>query len=148
MVYRAQLGAAQPTDVFVPILLATFAATLMGIIKLLESKGYDVRGMVKKLSGEGEEGSTDFFGMLSSISQTLEKYGTSLEEVMLIASDSGVEISDILAVYQYLTADPDPAEAKTRRVASASDTLVAEPMMIDYYQQYLTNWLNEETKDK
>ena len=123
-------------------------ATLMGIIKLLESKGYDVRGMVKKLSGEGEEGSTDFFGMLSSISQTLEKYGTSLEEVMLIASDSGVEISDILAVYQYLTADPDPAEAKTRRVASASDTLVAGPMMIDYYQQYLTNWLNEETKDK
>ena len=32
MVYRAQLGAAQPTDVFVPILLATFVATLMGII--------------------------------------------------------------------------------------------------------------------
>lgn len=32
MVYRAQLGAAQPTDVFVPILLATFAATLAGII--------------------------------------------------------------------------------------------------------------------
>lgn len=32
MVYRAQMGAAQPTDVFVPILLATFAATLTGII--------------------------------------------------------------------------------------------------------------------
>ena len=32
MVYRAQMGAAQPTDVFVPILLATFAATLVGII--------------------------------------------------------------------------------------------------------------------
>ena len=32
MVYRAQLGAAQPTDVFVPILLATFVATLVGII--------------------------------------------------------------------------------------------------------------------
>ena len=32
MVYRAQMGAAQPTDVFVPILLATFAATLAGII--------------------------------------------------------------------------------------------------------------------
>ena len=32
MVYRAQLGAAQPTDVFVPILLATFVATLAGII--------------------------------------------------------------------------------------------------------------------
>jgi spore maturation protein SpmB len=32
MVYRAQLGAAQPTDIFVPILLATLAATLAGII--------------------------------------------------------------------------------------------------------------------
>lgn len=32
MVYRAQMGAAQPTDVFVPILLATFFSTLAGII--------------------------------------------------------------------------------------------------------------------
>ena len=32
MVYRAQLGAAQPTDVFVPILLATFFSTVVGLI--------------------------------------------------------------------------------------------------------------------
>ena len=32
MVYRAQRGAAQPTDVFIPILLATFFSTLFGII--------------------------------------------------------------------------------------------------------------------
>ena len=32
MVYRAQMGAAQPTDIFVPILLATFFSTLTGII--------------------------------------------------------------------------------------------------------------------
>lgn len=32
MVYRAQLGATQPTDVFVPILLATFFSTLTGIL--------------------------------------------------------------------------------------------------------------------
>ena len=32
MVYRAQLGAAQPTDVFVPLLLTTFFSTLTGII--------------------------------------------------------------------------------------------------------------------
>lgn len=32
MVYRAQMGATQPTDVFVPILLATFFSTLIGII--------------------------------------------------------------------------------------------------------------------
>ena len=32
MVYCAQMGAAQPTDIFVPILLATFFSTLAGII--------------------------------------------------------------------------------------------------------------------
>ncbi len=32
MVYRVQMGAAQPTDIFIPILLATFFSTLAGII--------------------------------------------------------------------------------------------------------------------
>lgn len=32
MVYRAQMGAEQPTDIFVPLLLATFFSTLAGII--------------------------------------------------------------------------------------------------------------------
>lgn len=30
--YRAQLGAADPTDVFIPILIATYASTLMGLM--------------------------------------------------------------------------------------------------------------------
>ncbi|MBQ1801088.1 MAG: spore maturation protein [Prevotella sp.] len=32
LVYRAQMGASQPTDIFIPILLATFVSTLAGII--------------------------------------------------------------------------------------------------------------------
>lgn len=32
MMYRSQMGAAQPTDVFVPILIATFCSTLAGLI--------------------------------------------------------------------------------------------------------------------
>ena len=32
LVYRAQMGATQPSDIFIPILLATFASTLVGII--------------------------------------------------------------------------------------------------------------------
>ncbi|MEG0039351.1 MAG: nucleoside recognition domain-containing protein, partial [Bacteroides sp.] len=32
MVYRAQMGAAQPTDVFIPILMSTFISTLVGVI--------------------------------------------------------------------------------------------------------------------
>lgn len=34
MMYRAQAGAANPTDVFMPILLATFIATFVGIVAL------------------------------------------------------------------------------------------------------------------
>lgn len=34
MVYRAQLGAADPTDVFIPILIATFCSTLAGLISV------------------------------------------------------------------------------------------------------------------
>ena len=32
MVYRAQMGASQPTDIFIPILLSTFISTLTGVI--------------------------------------------------------------------------------------------------------------------
>lgn len=32
MVYRAQMGAAQPADIFIPILIATFFSTLTGIV--------------------------------------------------------------------------------------------------------------------
>jgi spore maturation protein SpmA len=32
MVYRAQMGAANPTDIFIPILLATFFSTLVGVV--------------------------------------------------------------------------------------------------------------------
>lgn len=32
MVYRAQMGAAQPTDIFIPILMSTFISTLVGVI--------------------------------------------------------------------------------------------------------------------
>jgi len=34
MVYRAQLGAVNPTDVFIPILLATFCSTIAGLISV------------------------------------------------------------------------------------------------------------------
>ena len=34
MMYRSQCGAANPTDVFIPILIATFIATLVGIVAL------------------------------------------------------------------------------------------------------------------
>ena len=39
MVYRAQAGAANPTDVFLPILLATYFSTLAGLIAVAAAQG-------------------------------------------------------------------------------------------------------------
>ncbi|MDD2511635.1 MAG: nucleoside recognition domain-containing protein [Proteiniphilum sp.] len=42
MVYRAQLGAANPADVFIPIMIATFAATLTGVIAVCLRQGINI----------------------------------------------------------------------------------------------------------
>ncbi|MBR9911667.1 MAG: hypothetical protein GYB33_15080 [Gammaproteobacteria bacterium] len=44
--YRAQLGAADPTDVFIPILLATTASTLVGLITVLLIQRIRLDGVV------------------------------------------------------------------------------------------------------
>jgi len=42
MVYRAQLGAANPADVFIPIMIATFVATLVGILAVCLRQGINI----------------------------------------------------------------------------------------------------------
>ncbi|MDK2852629.1 MAG: hypothetical protein PWQ38_894 [Proteiniphilum sp.] len=42
MVYRAQMGAANPADVFIPIMIATFAATLVGVIAVCMRQGINI----------------------------------------------------------------------------------------------------------
>ncbi len=42
MVYRAQMGAANPADVFIPIMIATFAATLVGVIAVCLRQGINI----------------------------------------------------------------------------------------------------------
>ena len=42
MVYRAQLGAANPADVFIPITIATFSSTLVGMIAVCLKQGINI----------------------------------------------------------------------------------------------------------
>lgn len=42
MVYRAQLGAANPADVFIPIMIATFVATIVGMIAVCLKQGINI----------------------------------------------------------------------------------------------------------
>lgn len=53
MMYRAQAGAANPTDVFLPILLATFISTFVGIVAMCLKQGISLldRVMIAWLGG-------------------------------------------------------------------------------------------------
>ncbi len=42
MVYRAQMGAANPADVFIPIMIATFSSTLVGMIAVCIRQGINI----------------------------------------------------------------------------------------------------------
>ncbi len=46
MMYRAQAGASNPTDVFLPILLATFIATFVGIVAMCLKQGISLKDKV------------------------------------------------------------------------------------------------------
>jgi len=85
MVYRAQLGAAQPTDVFVPILLATFFSTLAGIIAVSLYQRINLlnRTILSFLGGTSLviAGIIYFFSMLSR--QQIDIYSTTTANVFL-----------------------------------------------------------------
>ena len=85
MVYRAQLGAAQPTDVFVPILLATFFSTLAGIIAVSLYQRINLlnRNILLFLGGTSLviAGIIYFFSMLSR--QQIDIYSTTTANVFL-----------------------------------------------------------------
>lgn len=85
MVYRAQLGAAQPTDVFVPILLATFFSTLAGIIAVSLYQRINLlnRTILIFLGGTSLviAGIIYFFSMLSR--QQIDIYSTTTANVFL-----------------------------------------------------------------
>ena len=85
MVYRAQLGAAQPTDVFVPILLATFFSTLAGniAVSLYQRINLLNRTILLFLGGTSLviAGIIYFFSMLSR--QQIDIYSTTTANVFL-----------------------------------------------------------------
>lgn len=126
-------------------------ATVMGIIRTLEEKGIDVKGIVQNLSSGGTGGS--IFDVLASIQETLNSIGSSTEEVLQMADDSGLSIMDILEIYMYLTTpDQKAAEApEQRRIAKRTTdgtSLEAnEAWLTGYYNQQLLKWLKENNVD-
>ena len=86
MVYRAQMGAAQPTDIFIPILLATFFSTLAGIIitSLYQRINLLNRTMLLTLGGAAAVVATIIWGFGQMDSILMNKVSTSSANIMLM----------------------------------------------------------------
>ncbi len=85
MVYRAQMGAAQPTDVFIPLLLATFCSTMAGIIatSLYQRINLLNRTMVLTLGGMCVAVAAIIWGFGSMDKVTMGTVSTSAANILL-----------------------------------------------------------------
>ena len=86
MVYRAQMGAAQPTDIFIPILLATFFSTLAGIIitSLYQKINLLNRTVLLTLGGAAAVVAAVIWGFGQMDSVLMNKVSTSSANIMLM----------------------------------------------------------------
>ncbi|MCH5308321.1 MAG: spore maturation protein [Prevotella sp.] len=86
MVYRAQLGAAQPTDIFIPLLLATFFSTLAGIIvtSLYQRINLLNRTMLLTLGGAALVVASIIWGFGQMDSLLMDKVSTSTANILLM----------------------------------------------------------------
>lgn len=83
MVYRAQLHAAQPTDVFIPILLATFFSTLAGII---------ITSIYQKINLLNRVMLSTLGGMLAVVALIIYGFGQLDKDTMNVVSTSVANI--------------------------------------------------------
>lgn len=99
MVYRAQMGAAQPTDIFIPLLLSTTIATLGGII---------VTSLYQKINLFNRTVMGTLLGMCLLVSgivwmstqidrETMNRWSTTVSNVLLFSIIIGFIVSGIRA---------------------------------------------------
>ena len=97
MVYRAQMGAANPADVFLPLMLATFSSTLVAILAVCFKQRINILqrnlllffgGMIAFIGGLAL-----LFGMMSQ--QSVSLYSTLFANILLFSIICGFIISGI-----------------------------------------------------
>jgi spore maturation protein SpmA len=98
MVYRAQLGAAQPSDIFIPILLATFFSTLAGVIvtSLFQKINLLNRTMLLTLGGVSLAVAGVIWGFSSMDKAMMNTVSTSIANILLMVIIVGFIIAGII----------------------------------------------------
>ena len=86
MVYRSQLGAAQPTDIFIPILLATFFSTIAGltITSIYQKINQLNKVMVLTLGGMAAIVALIIWGFGQMSKDTMNVVSTSVANILLM----------------------------------------------------------------
>ena len=86
LVYRAQMGAAQPTDVFIPILLATFFSTIMGVLitSLFQHINLFNRTIILTLGGACVLVSAVIWGFSRLDGETMNIVSTTVANILLM----------------------------------------------------------------
>ena len=97
LVYRAQLGAAQPTDVFIPILIATFFSTLAGVIatSLYQRINLLNRTMLLTLGGMSLAVAAIIWGFGSMDKERMNLVSTSAANILLMCVIVGFILAGI-----------------------------------------------------
>ncbi len=97
MVYRAQMGAAQPTDIFIPILLATFFSTVVGIIvtSLFQRINLFNRTMLLTLGGACTLVAAIIWGFSQMDSDTMNRWSTTIANILLMTIITGFIVAGV-----------------------------------------------------
>lgn len=95
MVYRSQLGAAQPTDIFIPILLATFFSTIAGIIITSAYQRINLLNKVMLLT---------LGGMAAVVSLLIWAFGQMSKDTMNVVSTSVANILLMTIIVSFILA--------------------------------------------
>ena len=121
---------------------------LMKVIKTLEGWGIDLRKIIKDATsgdGSGSGQAPDFFSILTKVNNALEKVGLDLAALYEMLDDSGISITDLMAVYNYLTTAPSGAKGEVATVDEAYNTIMTRELdgpayLLRQYQTILANW--------
>ena len=97
MVYRAQMGAAQPTDIFIPILLATFFSTIVGIIitSLFQRINLLNRTVLLTLGGACTLVAAVIWGFSQMDSETMNRWSTTVANILLMTIITGFIVAGV-----------------------------------------------------
>lgn len=97
MVYRAQLGAAQPTDIFIPLLLATFFSTLAGIVvtSLFQRINLLNRTMLLTLGGACTLVAAIIWTFSQMDSETMNRVSTTVANILLMTIITGFILAGV-----------------------------------------------------